>query len=182
MVLMAIVTLGADVLEEKGGKVMYIQQGDLFRGMDRRLIKELLHIAVKESHEQGEFLFHCGERAGRFYILMKGYVKLIIGDIGHVVHVVDHAGEAFGWSSLVGRDFYSASAECVLPTKVISVETDKCRQVLEKYPHRAIIFYRRLAKALGDRLLSSYEKLPGITQVEKSISFGSGQMVEIAIH
>jgi len=49
---------------------MYIQQADLFRGMDRDFMKEFIEITVKESHEGGDFLFHQGDNARHFYILI----------------------------------------------------------------------------------------------------------------
>ncbi len=157
---------------------MYIQQAELLRGMDRNFIKEFLDIATKEFHEGGDFLFHYGEKASYFYILIKGHVKLSIGGNGYVIHVVDRTGEAFGWSSLVGRESYSASAECVVATKVLRIETDRVQEVLEKYPANGMIFFKRLARILGDRLLRSYEAMPVISQADASISFGSGQVVE----
>lgn len=158
---------------------MYLQQADLLRGMERNFVKEFLDIAIKESHEEGDFIFRCGEKAGRFFILVKGHVRLSIGDNGHVVHVVDHTGEAFGWSSLVGRSSYSASAECVVPTKVLSIENENLKKVLEKHPYSGLIFFKRLSKILGDRLLQGYETMPGISQENISLSFGSGQVMEM---
>ena len=158
---------------------MYFQQADLLRGMDRNFVKEFLETAMKESHEEGDFLFRCGEKAGCFFILVKGHVRLSIGDSGHVVHVVDHTGEAFGWSSLVGRSVYSASAECVIPTKVLRIENEKIGKVLEDHPASGLIFFRRLAKILGDRLLQGYETMPGISQANISLSYGSGQVMEM---
>jgi len=158
---------------------MYIQQADLLRGMERRFVKEFLGIAMKESHEAGDFLFRKGEKAGRFYILVRGHIRLILGSIGHVVHVIDRTGEAFGWSSLVGRSIYSASAECVVPTKVLRFESEELQPIIERNPGSGLIFFRRLSRILGDRLIQGYEEMPGMTQEDISISFGSGQTMEM---
>ena len=157
---------------------MYIQQADLLRGMDKDFIREFLAIAMKESYNVGDFLFQRGEKARYFFILVRGHVRLSVGYSGHVVHSVDHPGEAFGWSSLVGRSYYSASAECVDPTKVLRIENEKIQKVLEKHPASGLIFFRRLAKILGDRLVQGYETMPGISQSDISLSFGSGQVME----
>ncbi len=157
---------------------MYIQQADLLRGMDRDFIKEFLDIAEKESYKTGDFLFQSGENASNFYILIKGHIRLSLGHFGHVVHIVDHVGEAFGWSSLVGRKAYSSSAQCVIPTKLLRLENEKIQKVLEKYPTTGMIFFKRLARILGVRLLQSYEIMPGVTLAEDSLSFGTGQVME----
>ncbi len=157
---------------------MFIQQADLLRGMDRNFIKDFLDIAVKETYKTGDFLFHSGENANNFYILVKGHIRLSLGHFGHVVHVVDHTGEAFGWSSLVGRKAYSSSAQSVVPTKVLRLENDKIQTVLERYPTTGLMFFKRLANILGVRLLQSYELMPGVTLAENSLSFGTGQVME----
>ncbi len=158
---------------------MFIQQADLLRGMDRDFINEFLNIAVKETYKTGDFLFHSGENAGYFYILVKGHIRISLGHFGHVVHVVDHTGEAFGWSALVGREVYSSSAQCVVPTKVLRLENEKIQRVLEKYPATGLIFFNRLANILGARLIQSYEIMPGVTMAEDSMSFGTGQVMEV---
>ena len=157
---------------------MYIQQAELLRGLDRNFIREFLDIATKESHEEGDFLFHRGEEARYFFILVRGHMRLSLGIFGHVVHVVDKTGEAFGWSSLVGRSFYSASAECVTPTKVLKLESEKVQEVSNKYPASGLIFFRRLGKILGDRLLQSYEVMPCASDADDFVSFGTGQVME----
>jgi len=157
---------------------MYIQQADLLRGMGKDFLKAFHKIATKESCKAGDFLFRRGEEASCFYILVNGHVKLTLGDIGHVVYIVDRTGEAFGWSSLVRRETYSASAECVIPTNVLKIENDKLEKILEKHPAGEPIFFRHLAKILGDRLLRNYEMMPGASQGETSLSYGTGQVME----
>jgi CRP-like cAMP-binding protein len=152
---------------------MFIQQTDLFQGMDKDFIKETYDLTVKESFEQGKVLFREGDRAGHFYILLKGQVRLGTRDTGQVVHTVSRPGEAFGWSSLVGRDIYSASAECVQPTTLVKIDREDFQEVLEKDPINGLSFFRRLAGALGERLINSYGSL-GLAQAsEEHRTYGS---------
>ncbi|MCK5484674.1 MAG: Crp/Fnr family transcriptional regulator, partial [Desulfobacterales bacterium] len=65
-------------------------------------------------------------------------------------------GEAFGWSSLIGGDVYSASAECIEATELLKTSCDKLSRVLEADPDNGIIFFRQLAATLGNRLLETY--------------------------
>ena len=55
---------------------MFIQQTDLFRGMDKDFVKETYDLTVKQSLEEGEVLFREGDQARHFYILLKGRVRL----------------------------------------------------------------------------------------------------------
>lgn len=138
---------------------MFIQQTDLFRGMDKDFVKEIYDLTGKQSFEEGDVLFHEGDQARYFYILLKGRLRLGTRDTGQVVHTVSRAGEAFGWSSLVGRTSYSASAECVQPTTLLQIDREDFQGVLEKDPTNGLLFYQRLAGALGERLITSYASL-----------------------
>ena len=155
---------------------MYFQQSSLFWEMDRDFVKDLMGIAVRETYQPGDFLFHEGDPADYFYILIKGRVKLIVGEIGPVVYTVDHAGEAFGWSSLIGREIYSASGECFEPTVLDNFPKEQFQKVIEKNPAQGLIFYKRLAGLIGNRLLRSYKMITSTAKSDASNSFGSEQM------
>lgn len=155
---------------------MYIQQSDLFWGMDRNFVKEVMEIAARESYQEGDFLFHEGDPANYFYILIKGRIKLTVGESGPVVYTVDHAGEAFGWSSLIGREAYSASGQCLEPTVLDNFKADQVQKIIEKYPNQGLVFFKRLAGLIGHRLLSSYTMITSTAKADSSVSFGTGQI------
>jgi CRP-like cAMP-binding protein len=157
---------------------MYFLQSDLFRGASKDFVKEFMDLAIKESHRKGYLLFRRGDRARYFYILVKGQVKIRIGENGHTVCPVDRSGEAFGWSSLVGRDVYFASAECKISTNLLKINVEKLQKILEKDPANGLIFFKRLAGTLGDRLLQTYKMISVASQAEISSSFGTGQVLE----
>ncbi len=138
---------------------MHIDQGDLLQGMSMIFVKEFMDIAMKESHSKGDFLFKEGEPATHFYTLIKGYIKLSISETGHKVYMVNKAGEAFGWSSLVGREALSASAECMEDTVVLKFDKEELGKLLESHPENGLIFYRKLSEILGNRLLESYKMI-----------------------
>jgi CRP-like cAMP-binding protein len=156
---------------------MYLKQKDIFGGMDRDLVKKIMEIAVTKSHQEGEWLFHAGDPASTFYILLKGHVKLSLGETGHVVYIVNNAGEAFGWSSLIGRETFSASAECMTQTKLIKFDQEKLQKVLEKDPANSLILFKRLAAILGNRLLQSYAIISSTSPTDMSPSYGTGQVM-----
>jgi len=155
---------------------MYFQQADLFWGMSRNFVKEVMDVAKKESHQKGHFLFHEGDPATYFYILLKGRIKLTIGEVGQMVHTVDHAGEAFGWSSLIDRDVYSASAECTTDAIVQKFDRRTIQKIIEKDPTNGLIFFKRLAGTIGYRLLCSYKMISSSSIADASATLGSGQI------
>lgn len=157
---------------------MYIQQSDLFWGMNRDFVKEIMNIAEKESYQEGDFLFREGDPAANFYILIKGRVKLTIGETGQMIYTVDRAGEAFGWSSLIERDVYSASGECKQETILQKFDSRALLTFLEKDPMNGLIFIKRLAGLIGNRLVWSYKMIKSSSQAAISPTGGSEQIEE----
>ena len=157
---------------------MYIKHFDILRGMDRDFVKEFMEIPKKETYAAGKSLFCEGEKAGYFYILIRGRVKLSIGDTGHVVHNVDHPGEAFGWSSLLEKRNYSAFSECRMPTKVLKFDGEKLQKLYDRYPASGLVFFKRLSEILGNRLIQSYKLMATGYQAQIPESFGSRQVHE----
>jgi CRP-like cAMP-binding protein len=155
---------------------MYIQQSDLFWGMKRDFVKEVMNIGKKESYHKGDFLFHEGDPAANFYILIKGQVKLTIGETGQMVYTVDRAGEAFGWSSLIERDVYSASGECQQETLLQKFDSRALLKLVEGDPVNGLIFIKRLAGLIGNRLVWSYKMITSASQASVSMTGGTGQI------
>ena len=156
---------------------MYLKQKDIFWAMSKEFVKEIMEISVTESHKQGEWLFHGGDPANAFYILLKGRIKLSLGQTGHVVYIVNNAGEAFGWSSLIGRESFSASAECMIQTKLLKLDRNKLQKILEKDPANSLILFKHLAAVLGNRLLQSYAIISSTSPTAISPSYGTGQIM-----
>ena len=156
---------------------MYFKQGDIFWGMEKGFVAQIMKLTVAESYDPGDIIFRIGDSAEQFYILTKGQVKLSLGDAGHVVYIVSKAGEAFGWSSLIGRDEYSATAECLSATNLLKIDSEQLQKILEKESDNGLIFFKRLAGILGNRLLQSYQMISSVMQPETSLSFGTGQVI-----
>lgn len=116
-----------------------------------------MDICETSSHNKGEIIFRENDPAKFFFILLNGCVKLSVGDPEQVVYRAKANGEAFGWSSLIGGDVYSASAECLEATKLLKTDRDKLSHILEKDTENGIIFFKQLAATLGKRLLQTYK-------------------------
>ena len=155
---------------------MYIQQSDLFWGLNRDFVKEVMNIAEKKSYGKGHFLFHEGDPAVNFYVLIKGQVKLMIGETSQMVYTVDRAGEAFGWSSIIERDTYSASGECMEETILQKIDSRALLNILEQDPVNGLIFIKRLAGLIGNRLVWSYKMITSSSRASVSMTGGTGQI------
>jgi len=135
---------------------MQLQQGDFFWGMDKRFVKKAMELTTKAAFAEGEFLFHEGDRADHFFILLTGRVKLSLGKSEKVVYMSRQAGEIIGWSSLTDRKAYSASGLCVEPTNLLKIESARFLDLLNDEPSSGLTLFKRIATMLGNRLLAQY--------------------------
>ena len=136
---------------------MYIKQSELFTGTSMDFVKKFMDITETASHQKGEILFKENDPAKFFFILLNGCVKLSVGKPEQVVYEAKMNGEAFGWSSLIEGDVYSASAECLEATKLLKTDRDKLTRILKDDAENGIIFFKHLAATLGKRLLQTYQ-------------------------
>ncbi len=143
---------------------MYIKQSELLWGLDNHFIKEFIDSGMKKTYPEGYKLFNAGDSADFFYILTKGSIRLSVGEQDKTTYIVEHAGEAFGWSGLVGMPKYSASAECLKESRVTIFAKDFVQSVADNDTENGMRFYRRLARMLGKRLIHSYGiEMEGVT-------------------
>ncbi len=153
---------------------MFIKETDLFEGMSQGFIDEIAKIMVEESYSEGSFLFKEGDPANDFYVLEEGTVRLTIGgeEGEHITYIMNTPGDSFGWSSLVERDTYTANAECRQPAKVIKIEKAKLNRIFEKHHFSGLMFYKRLARIIGERLVNTYNSLLSAYRGEGGPSYG----------
>lgn len=135
---------------------MYLKQADLFNGLTMHFLQRVMDIGAKESHAQGDILFQSGDPARHFYILIQGRIRLTIDRGEQRVYVGDQTGEFFGWSAILGRYTYTATGECEQPTQLLKIRVDSFQELMDGDPDNGMMFFRNLAKVLGERLIESY--------------------------
>jgi CRP-like cAMP-binding protein len=114
--------------------------------MGKEFVKEALDISTKLFRTEGEYLFHQGDRADYFYMLLKGKVKLSSRDTRPALDIAMHPGDIIGWSSLAVRGFYSTSALCMEPTNLLRFNHERFIMILEKNANIQAILSRRLSE------------------------------------
>jgi CRP-like cAMP-binding protein len=145
---------------------MLIDQGDFLWGMDRNFIKDFMAIAAKVHFDKETIIFREADKADYFYTLIEGRVRLTIGEPPKEIYLIDKAGEGFGWSSLVDRNYYSATAQCLEPSHLLQFEKNVLNRFMLKNAESALTFYRRLAGMLGNRLIQYYKLITSTPAVD----------------
>ena len=144
-------------MEEAG--IMYLKISDFFSGMGKEFTLDAMQMAEKSNYKKGDTLFHTGDPARHFYVLVKGTIRLSLGQTGPQIYLAREPGEIIGWSCLIGLASYSASAECVEPTNLVKFDRESFLSILKKYPAKEALLYRRVAETLGNRLLELYPNI-----------------------
>jgi CRP-like cAMP-binding protein len=137
-----------------------LDQSELLMGMGKLFFRSFNDLAVKTTHRKGGTVFWEGAPALYYYTMVSGRVSLFI-KTGFNVYSIDTPGEVFGWSTLVDRPTYSATAECVEPTTLLRFDKNDLVKMLEEHPQCSITFYKNIAKTLGNRLLTCYSFISG---------------------
>jgi CRP-like cAMP-binding protein len=135
---------------------MPLKLGDFIMGMGREFATEAMDISEKMALNKGRVIFRVGDGAGYFYVLLKGQVQLSLGQTGPVVYRAHQPGEIIGWSCLIGRETYSASAVCTTATELLRFDRDSFLKILTRNPANEALLFKRLAEMLGNRLLELY--------------------------
>jgi signal-transduction protein with cAMP-binding, CBS, and nucleotidyltransferase domain len=138
---------------------MYLKQADLFWGVSQHVIQSITAKAIQQEFQAGDIIFKTNDPADCFYVMIKGRVRLELGPAGCKVYSSDRVGEVFGWSALIGRKKYSAAVICEQQTMVLKFHKQDVHHLLDQDAESAAIFYKQLACALGNRLLTAYELL-----------------------
>ena len=138
---------------------MIIREMDLFDGAGDEGEDEIAAIMEGESYKAGDLIIQEGDPADTFYVLRTGALKVKVAGATRTTHVAIRPGEAVGWSSLAGRDLYTASVECAEPSRVWKINKDRLDQILRRHSAFGLLFYKRLAGLIGERLIRCYQEL-----------------------
>lgn len=149
---------------------MQLRQADLFVGLNPAILKAIMAAGTRHAYAAGEFVYHRHDPAAFLYILMEGDIRLRLGDEGSELFTIAALGEVFGWSSLIGRDYHTVSAVCRRSSAVLKMSRQRLIAIFEDDPESGFIFYKQLARALGNRLLQIYDTVSECGRADAGLS------------
>jgi CRP-like cAMP-binding protein len=125
----------------------------LFKGLHSDFTARIDKILVREKHAKGAVLFKTGDPADSLYILEEGRISVCADQKDHSVSFVHTPGDFFGWSSLLERPAYSASAEAVVQSAVMRINKADLEKIFTEDPANAFQFMRNFAGIVGSRFI-----------------------------
>lgn len=141
-----------------------------FSRLDRLQIREILDQASARRYESGQPIFHEGEQADRFFMLLDGYVRVMrIGANGEkVIGLHIPPGQLFGIAKALSRTTYPATAITAVESLGISWPST----VWDRFSADYDGFSTETYKTVGDRLgeMNSRMMEMATLQVEQRIA------------
>lgn len=137
--------------------VELLQKIELFKNLPDDVLESVLASARRLTFPRGVSIFHQGDRATAFYLLLEGRVRLVqVTPDGHQVLMrFITPGEAFAVIAVLTDITYPVSAETVDDAVVLCWSGETFMELMEKHPRIAINAVRILAartREFQDRL------------------------------
>ena len=134
----------------------------LFDGLSYLQIENLARIGNETSVEKGAWLFHEGDAAERFYILVDGSIDLLTtieNDVELPTARLRNSGDCFGTGSLVAPYQYSLSARCTEAADLLTLSRDGLAGIMERDSGFGRVVMENLAAHYLDRLKEARQEL-----------------------
>lgn len=132
-----------------------LRQHHLFGKLPAAAFHEVCGLAIFRRLDSGDFLFHQGDVADRFYLLIDGQMKLTrVLPEGHekLVEVI-HAGQSFAEALLFsGAPNYPVSASALKGSSLVSIDGSHYRRILEEQPKICLDLLATFSIRLHQRL------------------------------
>lgn len=137
--------------------VKVLQNIDLFQGLPEPALEHILATARRVRFSRGVYIFHQGDKAETFYVLLEGRVRLvqITPEGNQVLMRFITPGETFAVVAVLGDMAYPVSAEVVDDAVVLCWSGQQLVDLMKQYPEIAVNAVRILAgrvREFQDRL------------------------------
>ena len=132
-----------------------------FAGLDDSTVGMLVGCSRNVHFRAGEYLFHEGEPADRFFVVRRGRVALDVHVPGRTETVVDtvEEGDVVGWSWLVPPYRWFFDARAVAEVSAVAVDASCLRTKCEEDPALGYAMMQRVARVMYHRLQSARVRL-----------------------
>jgi CRP-like cAMP-binding protein len=133
----------------------WLKKTELFENLNEFHLNAISSRSSVESFNEGKTIFHQGEKASRLYALIEGAVDLTVKgqeQINFMTSKIEKEGAVFGTASLMEPFRYNVTATCLKPTKVLFIEADHLKEMIEEDPKMGMEIMKKLASIYFNRL------------------------------
>ena len=132
-----------------------------FLELDPGHLHLIVHRASEDTFGEQEYIFSEGEKAGKFYAILKGRVVLeaFAAQRGQIPIETLAGGEVLGWSWLFPPHRWQFSARVIEPTQVIVMDGVYLRDKAEEDHDLGYELEKRVAQVIIQRLQATRRQL-----------------------
>ncbi len=132
-----------------------LKQIVMMQHLSDEMLDKLIPITEILQYDEKEYLFHQGDKAGRFFFVLEGKVLLEQRiSPGMTVYLsAAKPGYSVGWSAMLDdeEEFYTTDAFCAEPTQLLSFRAGKLKALFEKDYQLGYIMSHRLLHVVKRR-------------------------------
>ena len=133
----------------------------IFQGLSPEQIGAMSPFLEDIKLRKGYVVFSQGQSAQYLYILVGGEVQVRYkpydGPALTVAHILP--GDVFGWSSALGREVYTSSAEVVHSGAAYRILTGNLQHLCDSNPEAGNLLLERLAGVIAERLRNTHSSI-----------------------
>jgi CRP-like cAMP-binding protein len=129
---------------------------ELFAGLPDRDLEAIGAFSRELSFTPGSTIFSPEQTSREFYSLLEGSVRLTVFSsplsAPVTISILKTAGQAFGFSSVIGTGHHNSSAEAITRTRIAAIDGHALLDYLEKNPQTGFAVMTRVGHVINRRL------------------------------
>ncbi len=135
---------------------------ELFQSLSFEEVDGISSFSGFKELQKGEHVFQSGSAGSHFFVLLEGRVNLRLPADAHEASLVVgrvEKGDIFGLAPLIGTGRHTTTAQCVEPGKVLAIEADPLRALLERNSPVGLQVMSVAAQAYFSRYIETLKRL-----------------------
>jgi len=129
---------------------------ELFEGLPEHALRTIAAMSEELSFAAGTVIFSPEQASRRIFLLLEGSVRLTLHASPLTepvtVTVLTTPGQAFSFSSIVGRGLHNSSAEALSDIRTIAIPGQSLMEYLAREPAVGFVVMTRVAALITRRL------------------------------
>jgi len=142
-----------------------LKRQEIFQFLRPEQIDRLSEASKVVEFEAGEVVYRQGERADRFYIVIKGQVSLRLpAKTAGLSVLIDELteGDLFGGCISTALDAYSLDAQCMEKSEILVISVSALRAIMDGDPRIGYAIQSGISKIYFKRYIETMKKLQTI--------------------
>lgn len=142
-----------------------LKRQEIFQFLRPEQVDLLSEASKVIKFEAGEMVYRQGEKAERFYIVIKGQVSLRLpAQTAGLSVLIDELteGDLFGGCVSTALDAYSLDAQCMEESEILVISVSALRTIMDRDPHIGYSIQSAISKIYFKRYIETMKKLQTI--------------------